>query len=114
MAWGEAWRLTGVLANDPSSHVAAALAGWDHPVTREWLLTADLYDAFIAANSKKGRKPKPYPRPWPEKDKTKFGRPTRTQAQIRAALAARGHGRSERDEQSDHGEEHQPADDERQ
>lgn len=92
MSWGEAWRLTGQLANDPSSHVAAALAGWDFPVSREWLAAADLYDVFVAANTKKGRKPKPYPRPWGDKTKKRFGRATRPQVEIRAALAARGHG----------------------
>lgn len=92
MSWGEAWRLTGVLANDPSSHVAAAIAGWEYPVTREWLAAADLYDAFVASNTKKGRKPKPYPRPWPDKDQKRMGKATRSQTDIRAALVARGHG----------------------
>ena len=39
--------------------------------SREWFTTlktnkilADLFDAFVAANTKKGRKAKEYPRPW--------------------------------------------------
>lgn len=65
MSYGEAWRLTMELASEPSSHVGAAVAGWSHPVTWEWLVAADAYDALVAANSdpKKSR-PKPYPRPW--------------------------------------------------
>lgn len=115
MSWGEAWRLTTVLVNDPSSQVGAAIAGWDFPVTREWLLNADVYDLHVQVNTKKGRKPKPYPRPWPDKDKTRLGKATRPQSEIRAALEARGHGRSESPgDEGDHGHQDEPADDERQ
>ena len=62
MSWGEAIRLTQILAGDPSSHVAAALGGWAHPITRADITMRDLYDAQVASKSK--RKPKPYPRPW--------------------------------------------------
>lgn len=61
MGWGEAVRLTGQLALDPSSRVAVALLEWDAPRSVEWLLLADLYDAFGAANFKS---PKAYPRPF--------------------------------------------------
>lgn len=91
MTWGETWRLLGVLAEDPSSHTAAAIAGWAHPVTHEYLALADLFDAFVRANSRKGRHPRPYPRPWDASRRKRFGRATRPQAEIRAALAARGH-----------------------
>lgn len=65
MSWGEAWRLLGELMKDPSSHVAAAVAGWDHPVSREWIVAANTYDAFIQVNSDpKKPKPKLHPRPW--------------------------------------------------
>lgn len=90
MTYAESWHLMLALAVDPSSHVGAALAGWDHPVSREWLVTADLYDAFIAANSKKGRKPKPYPRPWPDRNKSR-PRPTVTPEVAIAALREAGH-----------------------
>jgi hypothetical protein len=62
MTWGEGVRLVMELAKDPSSHTAAALAGWEHPVTREWMLLVSLRDAFITANFKDG---KPWPLPWP-------------------------------------------------
>lgn len=89
MAWGEAWSLTRTLLADPSSHVAASVAGWEHPFGVEAQLLADLYDITLAAAAGK-RKAKPYPRPW-HKTKTRFGRAARPQAEIRAALAARGH-----------------------
>lgn len=89
MSWSEAWLLTVELAGDPASRVGAAVAGWSHPVSRESMTLADLFDVTVKVNSGR-RTPKPYPRPWDEK-------PVRTstslpQAQIRAALAARGHG----------------------
>lgn len=68
MPWGEAWRLTGVLLADPSSHIAASVAKWAHPVTREWMVTASLYDTFVAVNADpKKHKPTPHPRPWDKK-----------------------------------------------
>lgn len=48
MTWGEAVRLTRVLLQDPASHVHAALAGWAFPVSREWLVAADTYHAYLA------------------------------------------------------------------
>lgn len=39
--------------------------------TKTNAILADLFDAFVAANSKKGKRPKPYPRP---KKKEKIGR----------------------------------------
>lgn len=89
--WGELWRVTQVLAGDPSSQLAASLNGWPNPVSREFMVAADLYDVFVAANSKKGRRAKPYPRPWLDPGRKKYGRATRSQRDIRAALAARGH-----------------------
>lgn len=91
MAWGEAWRLTRLLLTDPSSHVAASVAGWAHPWSREAFVLADLYDLTHQAHAQK-RKPRPYRRPSDSSSK-RFGRATRSQAEIRAALLARGHGR---------------------
>ena len=65
MGYGEAWRLMRVLIADPSSQLAASLAGWEHPATRESLALYDLYDLQHASKAK--RKPKPYPRPWVKK-----------------------------------------------
>lgn len=93
MTYGEAWRQTFILMGDPSSQVAAALGGWDHPVDRLDMVIRDLYDLqhmVAAAGSKKT--PKPYPRPWPEK-KTRRAAPGAdvTQAQVLAALRGAGH-----------------------
>lgn len=63
--------ITALLAM-PHSRLYAALAGWTHPVTREWLLAADTYDLLARANSGK-KKPKPYPRPWPTEHRETFG-----------------------------------------
>lgn len=69
MSWREAWNLTGILANDSSSQVGGAMAGWDSPKSAEWLLLADLYD--LQHTSKAKRKPNPYPRPKPKKAPSK-------------------------------------------
>lgn len=90
MPWGEAWRLTHILASDPSSYVAAALGEWAHPVTREWLVLADLIDVFVASRPRKGRRPKPYTRPWPDRSKSR-PRPTVEPEVAIAALRAAGH-----------------------
>jgi len=86
MGWGEAWRLTLVLARDPSSQVAAAVAGWPHPVTREWAVIADLFDLQHKVASQ--NKSKPLPRPWGKAGRKKLtmASPERW-AQIRAELA---------------------------
>lgn len=86
MDWGEAWRLTFILAHDPSSQVAAAVAGWKHPVTRDDMVLRDLFDLTHRANSK--RKPKPYPRPW-DREKNTYGRGSALSLDEYRALRAR-------------------------
>jgi hypothetical protein len=86
--WWETLHLVRCLAADPSSHVAAAVAGWTHPWPFEAWLLADLVDVFIRANSKRGTA-KPYPRP-NRRPPNRFGG-GRSQREIRAALTARGH-----------------------
>lgn len=71
----EAARLAAIIAADPSSQTCTALNGWTHPMSREALILADLFDLqhFSKVDPKKG-KPKPYPRAWPtERDVEKFG-----------------------------------------
>lgn len=65
MSWGEAWLLVQGLSRDPSSHVAAAIAGWRYPMGREALVLADLFDLTHAAHAQK--RAKPYPRPWKQR-----------------------------------------------
>lgn len=86
MTYAEAWRLLGLLARDPSSHVCAAVARWDHPTSREAIVLMDLYDLQHRSKSKK--KPKPYPRPWPAERK-RYGRSKFTPAETRRILDAR-------------------------
>lgn len=94
MRWGEALRLTAILATDTSSHVAAALNGWERPASMHELALLDLYDlTHMAAWSQgggKGKRPKPYPRPWPDRSKTVMT-PTVTQEQVIEALRFAGH-----------------------
>jgi len=85
MGWGEAIRLTQVLAGDPSSQVAAALGGWAHPITRADSTMRDLYD--LQHTSKARRKPKPYPRPWDSRPTRVGGGTSMTVAQFRALKA---------------------------
>lgn len=67
MPWDEAWRLFTVLASDPSSHVAAAVAGWEHPTSWADLTLRDLVDVQIESKTK--TKQKPYRRPWDKANK---------------------------------------------
>lgn len=89
MSWGESIRLTQVLLGDPTSQVAASMAGWAYPTTRTHLALADLYDVTVRANSR--HKATPYPRPWDKPKATTFGRTSLPRRVVHAALAAVGH-----------------------
>lgn len=95
ISWREAVSLTSELLADPASHLAASMRGWDYPLSRESLILSDSYDAFVQANTDRRKRSsvKPYPRPFKATDRTQSRRPTVGQTEIRAALAARGHGR---------------------
>lgn len=67
----EAIYLVSVLERDPSSWLQAAKNEWTQPVSKEWMILANVYDLLAAVNSKK--KPKPYPRPWPDSGTTRLG-----------------------------------------
>lgn len=96
MSWGEVLRLTERLCLDPASHVAAALSGWDAPVSREALVLMDTFDlthqvAWSSAGGK-GARPKKYPRPWPDSSRRRTGPdPSLSQDQIIEALRKAGH-----------------------
>lgn len=83
MTYGEALRLAGVLARDPGSQVAAAVAGWEYPMTREAAIGADQYDLAHAVAAGGRSRPKPYPRPWDKRRVTRSSRPL-TLAEYRA------------------------------
>lgn len=87
MTWGEALRLTEVLAHDPSSMVCAAIAGWEHPFSWEAIILADVFDVQLAQASQK--RPKPWPRPWLKRERRNLGRGTSMSIeQLEAVLAA--------------------------
>lgn len=86
MRWGEAYRLALLLAQDPGTQVAAAVAGWVHPLAREALVLADLYDLQHMSKAKK--RPRAYPRPWGDKARTTKGTGRYTPQQLRAVLTA--------------------------
>ncbi|MCS5487371.1 hypothetical protein NY588_09555 [Curtobacterium flaccumfaciens pv. beticola] len=82
-------RLLRVATRDPSSVLYAAQHGWDFPVTREWIATADLYDAvnqLIQVTAQSKRKPKPYPRPWPDSNTARLGKTNLSPADAREVL----------------------------
>jgi hypothetical protein len=58
----EAARLARIIRADPSSAVASAIEGWDHPVSRETAVLMDLWDLEAAKSGMK--KPPRYTRPW--------------------------------------------------
>ena len=91
-SWGELWRLVEIVGHDPSSQLAAAISGWEHPVSREWLALADLWDVLVAVNTHKGS-PGHYPRPWAKTDPgtRRIGVTSLPQAVVRRALAEMGH-----------------------
>lgn len=77
-------RLLRVATREPSSPLYAAMNGWSFPVSREWMATADLIDAFLQANS--DRKPKPYPRPWKDNNTNRLGKTALTPDEARVVL----------------------------
>ena len=86
MSWGEAYRLTQVLSADPSSAIAASLAGWEHPVSREALILMDVFDSSEVGRV--GRKAKRYPRPFADKSKRRIGRARMARQELRDLLDA--------------------------
>lgn len=82
-------RLLRVATREPSSVLFAAQHGWAFPVTREWMASADLFDAIqalIKVTAQSTRKPKPYPRPWPDSNAASFGKTDLSPADAREVL----------------------------
>lgn len=92
MTLAEAGRHAATLRRDPSSAICAALEGWAHPISREAMLLADLFDLQHMSKAKK--RPKPYPRPWAILGDTKRRGDAggRTRAQVIEILRQFGHG----------------------
>lgn len=92
MTLAEAARHAVTLRADPSSAIAAAIEGWDHPISREALVLMDLFDLEHSVNSKKTPKPH-HGRPWASKGEVKRrgNAAGRTHEQVRQILNAHGH-----------------------
>lgn len=93
MSLQEAVSLTRTLIGDLTSHVGAAVQGWQYPLTHEARAAMDLYDLTVMVNTdpKKRSQIEKYPRPWPKPVGVRSQTPTVSQQAIRKALAARGH-----------------------
>lgn len=85
-SYREGFLLTQSLMQDPSSWLLAAEAGWDQPVSREWILIANHFDLVHGLASK--RRPKAYPRPWREAQKKTY-KPTRPMSAVEVTALLR-------------------------
>lgn len=72
------------LLADPRSRVAAAVAGWEYPVSREWMLLAAIHDVTIDVSAVKSPSQYHLRRPWRNAGRPK--RKPRTMPELRAAL----------------------------
>lgn len=86
MSLAEAARLVAVIRSDPSSALAAAIEGWEHPVSREAAVLMDLWDLEAAKSGAK--KPPTYPRVWktPTQTRRRGDAAGRTPEEIKALL----------------------------
>jgi hypothetical protein len=88
MSWREAIDLTGELATDPSSHVAAAVAGWQFPASREWLALKVMADNYTSVKtSRRGAKLHQLPDP-SDKPKRHVGTAAMSTTDLQAVLAS--------------------------
>jgi len=94
MRLDEACLLLRALVEDSRSRLAARLAGWKHPVSREWMMLADVHDAVVSTTA--GLKnPQRFhvTRPWPGKGERLGGGVKRTASQALAILRPHREGR---------------------
>ena len=84
----ELWPLLAGLLRRPESFFHAAVAGWKHPATMEWMALRDLTDVQRQRGVKK--RVKPIERPWPDKSVVRKGGKGKNQrrslAEVRALL----------------------------
>ena len=85
LCWPDAISLTRSLAQDPTSRLHAARAGWQFAASREWFALANLYDAFLRANFKDPERAF-MPRPWTPPPK-RHGTASMSPERLRAVLA---------------------------
>lgn len=87
MSWGEAVRLTVVLASDPSSHVGAAVNRMQFPASRDYLAIQRLNANFVARHTQKRARFTDLPDPFVVPPRRYVGTPM-DKDRLRAALAA--------------------------
>lgn len=99
MSLPEAARLALILRSDPSSMIAAAMEGWEYPVSRAEIIALDTYDLTLQLNwdrKKNGPAPLHHLRPGkPQDDRQRTRRGDtkgRTTAEVIAILRHHGHG----------------------
>lgn len=80
-SWHEAIYLVQALLADTTSLLQASVRGWKYPVSREWMMLAELYDLDLRIHSR-GGKAKPVPRPWPDPNKSRVGSATSSRKSI--------------------------------
>lgn len=93
MCWGEAYRLTLVLLNDPTSQLCAAAGRWRTPWSRDSEMLALLVEIGLRSNAKHPGQVRPLPRPWTTPDVATTARPALPQAVVRAVLLRARQGR---------------------
>jgi hypothetical protein len=60
----ELWALCRALLKDTGSRFHAAVAGWDHPLSREGIDQLHFIDLHLQRWSTRDRKNRPWPKPW--------------------------------------------------
>jgi hypothetical protein len=86
----EACLLVRDLLSDPRSRTAAAVAGWTHPVSREWMLLAQLHDVTLdTTHGLKNPERHHLPRPWDGR-RTRLGGGKRTRSEALSILRPNG------------------------
>lgn len=84
ISWREAYLLVIVLLKDSTSWLQAAYNDWSYPVSMEWVMLVQQFDAFAMVNSK--RKPQPTKMPW--QTPIKSGKPQVSEKRVREILDA--------------------------
>lgn len=82
-----------ITARDPAEPLHAAIHRWEYPVSREWMLLANIFDSLEA--NRIGKKHKPGGRPWPAKGSKKLGRTKMSQKAAIEALRRNRHGETQ-------------------
>ena len=85
MSYREALALTIELANDPTSHVGAAVRGWMFPASREFLAAKVNADNYVAIRTSKRPTLERMLAPW-DKPTRRYGTASMSMDELRAVL----------------------------